>query len=122
MNFDIIANNNLFAIASGNQQPSGVTAGAIEVVGNMSLYDEDNTEWAAYEAQTVGNYELTLTSPQAIIDSDKWTLLFEFTELHIENYTTTVTDGLFTADLAFRTLQHASDHAVKVTSVNRMPV
>jgi hypothetical protein len=122
MNFDIIANNNQFAIASGNQQPSGVYAGAIEVAGTMTILPEDNTEWAANIAQTVGNYELTFTSPQSIVDSDKWTLLFEFTETYFETYATTVTDGLFTADIAFKTLEHASDHAVKITGVNRMPV
>jgi hypothetical protein len=122
MNFDIIANNNLFAIASGNQQPSGVTAGAIEVAGTMQILPEDNVEWAANIAQTVGDYHLVFTSPQAIVDSDNWTLTFEFTELHIESYTEGVTDGLFTADIAFRTLQEASDHSVKITGVNRMPV
>jgi hypothetical protein len=122
INFDVIANNNLFAIASGNQQPSGAYAGGLEVAGTMTILPEDSTEWDLLVGQTVGDYHLTFTSPNNIVDSTKWTLLFEFTELYVEDYQETVNDALFGADITFRTTDEASDGPVKITNTCRMPV
>ena len=84
---------------------------------------EDNVEFAAFDAQTVGDYHLTFTSPQSIVDATKWTLLFEFSETYFETMATTQGgDGLFQTDLAIRTTDDASDGIVKITSVSRMPV
>jgi len=119
-----IANaNTLFAVSSGNQQPSGAFAGGAEVTGTLTVLAEDNTEFTAFDAQTVGDYEITFTSPQSIVDSTKWSLLFEFSETYFETLATTQGgDGLLATELAIRTTDDASDGIVKITSVNRMPV
>lgn len=120
--FDIIANNNLFAVASGNQNPSGAFAGPIEVTGTITILPENSTEWDLFVGQTVGDYHITFTSPQDIVDSTKWSLLFEFSELFVENYVETVNEELFGADLTFRNTDDATDGVTKITAVSRMPV
>jgi hypothetical protein len=120
--FTISNNNTLFAIASGNQQPSGVFAGGAELTGTFTVLSEDNVEFAAFDAQSVADYELTFTSPQNIVDSTKWSLKFEFSETYFETLTTNQSDGLLSTDLAIRTTDDSADGIVKITNVNRMPV
>jgi hypothetical protein len=120
--FTINNNNTLFAVASGTQQPSGVFPAAAELTGTFTVYSEDNVEFAAFDAQTVADYELTFTSPQSIVDSTKWSLKFEFSETYFETLTTNQADLLLSTDLAIRTTDDASDGIVKITNVNRMPV
>lgn len=113
----------LFPISSGNQDPSGATYGASEMSGTITILSEDATEWGIYVGQTVSNIHLTYTSPQSIVDSTKWSVLFEWTKLHLETYVEGAgTDGLINAALGFRTIEDASDGIVKVTTVSRMPV
>lgn len=120
--FTIAGNTHLFAIASGAQNPSGATFGAAEMTGTFNIIPEDATEWGYYVGQTVSDVHLTFTSPNNIVDSTPWTLLFEFTELYIEDYQENVDNDMFGAALQFRTLENASDGMVKVTAVTRMPV
>lgn len=120
--FTIDNKNTLFVVSSGNQEPSGAFSGGAEVTGTFNILPEDNTEWAAFTAQTVGDYELLFTSPLDIVNSTKYTLKFEFSELYIEDYTPTHSNDLLAADIAFRTTDDSSDGPVKITSVCRMPV
>ncbi len=113
----------LFPISSGNQNPSGATFGASEMFGTLTILPEDATEWAIYVGQTVSDIHLTYTSPESIVDSTKWSVLFEWTKLHLETYVEGAgADGLINAALGFRTIEDASDGIVKITTVSRMPV
>lgn len=119
---NINGNSQLFPVASGGQDASGAFAGEAEVTGTLTVLPEDATEWNAFTGQTVGDYELTFTLPQYIVDSTGWSIKFELTQLYIETYTENVNNELFGAELAFRTTDHSSDGPVKVTTVSRMPV
>jgi hypothetical protein len=113
----------LFPISSGNQNPSGPTYGASEMTGTLTILPEDNTEWGYYTGQTVSDIHLTYTSPESIVDSTKWSMVFEWTKLYLETYVEGAgADGLINAALGFRTIKDASDGIVKVTTVSRMPV
>ena len=113
----------LFPISSGNQDPSGATYGASEMSGTLTILPEDATEWAIYVGQTVSDIHLTYTSPQNIVDSTKWSVLFEWTKLHLETYVEGAgADGLINAALGFRTIEDSSDGILKITTVSRMPV
>jgi hypothetical protein len=118
----LTGNSALFPVASGNQDPSGAYAGASEVTGTFTILPEDATEWNAFAGQTVGDYELTFTLPQNIVDTTGWSIKFEFSELYTENYVENVQEDLFGADLTFRTTDDASDGISKVTIVSRMAV
>lgn len=120
--FTINGGNQLFAIASGAQNPSGVNYSGQEVTGTFNIIPEDATEWNKYVGQTVTDVHLLFTSPNNIVDSTKWSLLFEFSELYIEDYQENVANGMFGAALQFRTTDDASDGIVKVTTVSRMPL
>jgi hypothetical protein len=113
----------LFPISSGDQNPSGATYGPSEMFGTLTILPEDATEWGYYVGQTVSDIHLTYTSPQSIVDSTKWSVLFEWTKLHLETYAEGAgADGLINAALGFRTIKDSSDGIVKVTTVSRMPV
>jgi hypothetical protein len=113
----------LFPISSGNQDASGATYGASEMTGTLTILPEDATEWGYYVGQTVSDIHLTYTSPESIVDSTKWSVLFEWTKLYLETYTEGAgADGLINATLGFRTIEDSSDGIVKVTTVSRMPV
>ena len=115
--------NTLFATASGSQQPGGKLAGGAEVTMTARVVVEDTTEWDAYVGQTVQDYHLVLTSPNNVVDSTKYSMLFELTKAYTESYTPSVgDDGMLVADIEYRTILDASDGIVKVTTVDRMPV
>lgn len=120
--FTIAGNSHLFPVASGAQNPSGATYGAAEVTGTLNIIPEDATEWNEYVGQTVQDVHLLFTSPNNIVDSTKWTILFEFSELYIEDYQENVVNDMFGAALQFHTTDDASDGIVKATIVSRMPV
>lgn len=120
--FEIDGGNHLFAIASGAQNPSGANYGGQQVTGTLNIIPEDATDWNKYVGQTVNDVHLTFTSPNNIVDSTPWTMLFEFSELYFEDYQENVTNDMFGAAIAFRTTDDASDGIVKVTSVSRMSV
>lgn len=121
--FTIAGNTMLFPVSSGNQNPSGKTHGAAEMTGTITIIPEDATEWGYYVGQTVSDIHLTFTSPNNIVDSTPWSILFEFSELYLETYTEgDGGDGKVNAALGFRTTDDASDGIVKVTTISRMPV
>lgn len=119
---NINGGNLLFPISSGSQDPSGKLQGASEVTGTIRFVGEDATEWNDYVGQTVADFHITFTSPNNIVDSTTFSILFEFSELYIETYTPVHGDGYFAADVAFRTTDDSSDGIIKVTTVDRMPV
>lgn len=115
--------NTLFATASGSQQPGGKLAGGAEVTMTARVVVEDTTEWAAYVGQTVQDYHLVLTSPNNIVDSTKFSMLFELSSTYMEAYPPAIgDDGMLVADITYRTILDADDGIVKVTTVDRMPV
>lgn len=114
--------NLLFPISAGSQDPSGKLQGAAEVTGTVRFVGEDATEWNDYVGQTVQDLHITFTSPNSIVDSTAFSILFEFSELYTEVHTPVHGDGYFVADLNFRTTDDASDGIIKVTTVDRMPV
>lgn len=121
--FTIGGNTQLFPVATGSQDPSGKVSGPSEMTGTITIVDEDASQWNDYVGQTVRDTHLVFTSPNNIVDSTKWTLTFEWTELYIESYTPNVINGvMYGAELAFRTTEEATDGIVKVTNVCRMPV
>jgi hypothetical protein len=120
--FTINGNTSLFPVSSGNQNPSGATYGPAEMTGTFNIIPEDATEWGIYVGQTVQDIHLTFTSPNYIVDSTAWSVLFEFSELHLETFQEGVAETMFNAALGFRATDDASDGIVKVTTVSRMPV
>lgn len=120
--FTITGNTHLFPVASGAQNPSGAMFGPAEVTGTLNIIPEDATEWGYYVGQTVSDVHLTFTSPNNIVDSTAWSVLFEFSELYVEDYQENVANDMFGAALTFRTTDDADDGIVKVTTVSRMPV
>ncbi len=115
-------NNALFAVSSGNQQPSGAVSKGAMVTLSLNILPEDSTEWDAFVAQTVADYHIVFTSPNNIVDSTKWTTTFEFSEAYIGNYESGIVDDLVGADLSMTMTDDASDGIIKVTNVCRMPV
>lgn len=121
--FTIAGNTDLFPVSSGNQNPSGATYGGAEMTGTLNILPEDASEWGYYVGQTVSDIHITFTSPNNIVDSTPWSMLFEFSELYVESYEENDGgDGKIGAALAFRTTDDASDGIIKVTTVSRMPV
>lgn len=121
--YTIGGNAALFPISSGNQDASGATFAPSEMTGSITILPEDATEWGIYVGQTVSDIHLIFTSPNSIVDSTKWSILFEWTKLHLETYVEgTGADGLINAAMGFRTTEDASDGIVKITTVSRMPV
>lgn len=121
-NITIQPNNELYAVSSGTQQASGQIPGYFEVFGTLTILPADETQWAAYRAQTVQNVELTFTTPHYIVDTTGYSLLLEFTQFTIEDYTRNAQSMAQGAELAFRTVYHSSDGPCKATVVSRMPV
>lgn len=115
--------NTLFGTASGAQNPSGKLAGGAEVTMTARVIIEDTTEWSAYIGQTAQDYHLVFTSPNNIVDSEKFSLLFEMTSTYMESYPPAVgDDGKLVADITYRTILNATDGIIKATTVDRMPV
>ena len=115
--------NSLFNVASGSQQPSGKLAGGAEATLAMRVIVEDTTEWNAYVGQTVQDYHFVLTSPNNVVDSTKFSMLFEMTKAYTESYVPAVGDnGMLVADITYRTILDATDGIIKATLVDRMPV
>lgn len=114
--------NHLFATATGSQEAGGKTTGPAEMTGSLTIIPADGTEWGYYVGQTVSDVHVLFTSPRNIVDSTKFTLLFEFTKLYIESYVENRGDPMYTATLGFRTIEDSSDGIAKVTMVSRMPV
>lgn len=112
----------LFHVASGDQDPGGMSFGPQQVFGTVSILPEDASEWNDFVGQTEADYTLVITSPNNIVDSTKWTVTIELTSAYIETYTETVVNNLFGADLGLRTINNASDGIIKITNVSRMPV
>jgi len=119
---NIMGNAQLFSVSTGDQQPGGAVYQGSEVTMQMAILEEDNTEWAAFTANTVGDYHMVLTSPDYIVDTTYWTTTFEFTKAYIETHESSVNDGLVRSDIGFRTIEDTSDGALKVTNVCRMPI
>ncbi len=112
----------LFPVATGDQDSAGGSFADQQVSGTFSILPEDSTEWDAFVGQTVGDYHLVFTSPSNIVDSTKWTITIEMTELYLETYAETAVEGMFGADLGIRTTDDSSDGIIKITTVTRMPV
>lgn len=112
----------LFPVSSGNQNPSGKTYGPQEITLALTLLPEDKTEWDALNAQTVGDYHLTFTSPYSASAAASYSLLFEFTKSYIETYEESVAGNLFSATLNLRTIEDSSDDVLKATLVSKMPL
>lgn len=121
-NITIQPNTELYATSSGTQQPTGQIPGYFEVFGTMTILPADETQWAAYRAQTVQNVELTFTTPHYIVDTTAYTMLFEFTQFTIEDYTRNSQSMAQGAEIAFRTIYDSSDGPCKATVVSRIPV
>jgi hypothetical protein len=111
-----------FRVASGDQDPAGLSYGPQQVTPTFTILPEDATEWDAFVAQTVGDYHVIFTSPNSIVDSTKWTTTFEFTKSYIETYAENTADTQFGAEMAMRTINDSSDGIIKITHVSRMPV
>jgi hypothetical protein len=114
--------NELFKIASGAQNPDGVSFGGQEVFGTLTVLPEDASEWNDFVGQTVADYHIVFTSPNNIVDSNKYTITIELSEAYIETYNENAQNQMFGADMAIRTTDDASDSAVKVTLVTRQPL
>jgi len=112
----------LFKIASGAQNPDGVSYGGQEVFGTLTVLPEDATEWNDFVGQTVADYHIVFTSPNYIVDTTPYTITIELSEAYIETYTENAQAQMFGADMAIRTTDDASDSAVKVTTVTRQPL
>ncbi len=111
----------LFPIASGNQDPDGPSYGPQVVTGAFTILHENSTEWDDIISQTEADYTLVLTSPNNIVDSTKWTITIELTNLYIETFAENAQETMFGAELGIRTID-GSDGVAKITTVTRMPV
>lgn len=111
-----------FRVASGDQDPGGMSFGPQQVTPSFTILPEDATEWNAFVAQTVGDYHIIFTSPNNIVDTTKWTTTFEFTKTYIETYAENTADTNFGAEMAMRTINDSTDGIIKITHVSRMPV
>lgn len=112
----------LFVVASGDQDASGLSFGPQQVTPTFTILPEDATEWDAFVGQTVGDYHIILTSPNNIVDSIPWTTTIELTKSYIETYAENTADNQFGAEMAMRTINDSSDGIIKITHVSRMPV
>lgn len=112
----------LFVVASGDQDVSGLSYGPQQVTPTFTILPEDATEWDVFVGQTVGDYHIILTSPNNIVDSTPWTTTIELTKSYIETYAENTADNQFGAEMAMRTINDGSDGIIKITHVSRMPV
>lgn len=115
-------NNALYAVSSGNQQPSGAQEGEFEVFGTMTVLPADNTRWTDYRAQTVRDVELTFTTPHYVVDTTGYQIKLEMTQMSLEDYTRNRQAPNLGAELAFRNIYDDNDGPGKLTTVCRMPV
>lgn len=120
---NLIPNNELYAVASGNQLPTDQVPGLFEVTGELTCLPEDETFWNAYRNQTVYDVHFDFQTPTYIVDTDPYQLLIECTQLTFGDYSRTQNGMIMGATIPFRAIYNSTDSgAVKVTTVSRMPV
>ncbi len=112
----------LFRVASGDQDPAGMSFGPQQVTATFAVLNQDATEWDEFVGQTVANYHIIFTSPNSIVDATKWTTTFELTKTYIETFAEGTSDTNFSAEMGLRTINDSSDGILKITHVSRMPV
>jgi hypothetical protein len=121
LDFTIHGGTELFQVASGDQNPGGLSYGSQWIEGTVGILAEDATEWNDFVGQTEADYHIIFTSPQNIVDTTKWTITIEATKLYLETYVEdTQQDNLFGASLGIRTVEDSSDGIVKITVVSRL--
>ena len=112
----------LFRVASGDQDPAGMSFGPQQVTATFAVLNQDATEWDEFVGQTEVDYHIIFTSPNDIVDSTKWTTTFELTKSYIETFAEGTSDTNFSAEMGLRTINDSSDGILKITHVSRMPV
>lgn len=112
----------LFRVASGDQDPGGMSFGPQQVTASFTVLNEDATEWDEFVGQTVVDYHVIFTSPNSIVDATKWTTTIELTKTYIETFAEGTSDTNFSAEMGLRTINDSSDGIIKITHVSRMPV
>lgn len=111
----------LFHVASGDQNPAGLSYGPQQAFGSLSILAEDATEWNDFVGQTEADYTITMTSPYSIVDSTAWSVVIELTRCYMENYVENVQqNNLFGAEMSIRTIEDSSDGIAKITMVHRV--
>ena len=116
-------NNALYAVSSGNQQPTGAQEGYIEAFGTMTILPADETRWDDYRNNTVRNVELTFTTPFYVVDTTGYQVKYEFTQMTFGDYTRNRQDPNLGAELPFRAIYNTTDSGpCKLTTICRMPV
>lgn len=112
----------LFRVASGDQDPAGMSFGPQQVTATFAVLNQDATEWDEFVGQTEVDYHIIFTSPNSIVDATKWTTTFELTKTYIETFAEGTSDTNFSAEMGLRTINDSSDGILKITHVSRMPV
>ncbi len=108
----------LYRSAVNSQSPQGQIPLSRVIALSGQLYLEDNTEYAAWQNSSVGDYELLFTSPFKTTDSEYQSLKFEFTQMYFETIQTAEDDGMVVANFEAYTLEDASDNVLKATLIN----
>jgi hypothetical protein len=116
-------NNQLYAVSSGNQQPTGQVEGELETFGELTALPGDDTLWIAYRNQTVYDVEITFTTPFFVVDTTGYQVKFEFTQLTFGDYTRNQQGSALGATIPFRAIYNSTDSGpCKITTICRMPV
>jgi hypothetical protein len=108
----------LYRSAVNSQSPQGQIPLSRVISLSGQLYVEDNTEYDAWQNSSVGDYELTFTSPFKVTSTEYQSLKFEFTQMYFETIQTAEDDGMVVANFEAYTLEDASDNVLKATLIN----
>lgn len=115
-------NDELYAVSSGSQEPTGKVEGEFEVFGEFTALPGDETQFDAYRGQTVQDVEITFTTPFFIVDSDGYQVKIEMTQCTFGDYTRNRQSQALGATIPFRSIFNTTDSGpLKLTTVCRMP-
>jgi len=120
-------NTGLYEVSSGTQSPSGKAEGEFEITGELTIIPADETQFDAYQAQTIEDVNITFTSPYMVNASTPFSLVFEIPQLSLGDYTRTqITVGgaiVQGATVPFTGIyESAHSGAARLTTVDRTPV
>jgi hypothetical protein len=116
-------NNELYAISSGTQNPSGYVPGQFETFGELTVLPGDETLFGYYRNATPAALLLTFSTPFYIVDTTPFSFALQMSRVFFGDYTANRQNQAQGATIPFRAIYNDTDAgAVKLTTVCRMPV
>lgn len=102
MTLTIAANNGLYAVACGTQQPDIPRTGFFEVTGSIVAIPDDSARYLDYINVTESKLNLIFETSAFVNGAQVWSLDLEMDKEYIDTYSNATDDQLNTADIEIR--------------------